>query len=162
MFVAAVVLSAGVAAMTCRPTIPNGSQPPPEVLYSPEFSEGRLAEAYHAGRTRPDPHLHGNGVLWTVLTSDGRYLAPRSQVERDGAIGTKLPWWMARPGDMTLSARRLDAAAPPAKTSVGNSTEPRFHSSGIWFPTTGCWEVTARTRGSALTVVIDVEPADAP
>ena len=161
MFIAAMVLSAGVASATvCTPTIPNGTQPPPEVLYSPEFSEGRLAEAYRAGHTKPDPHLHGNGALWTVLTSDGRYLAPRSQVERDGSIGTKLPWWMARPGDMTLSARRLDAAAPAAKTSVGDSTEPRFHPSGIWFPTTGCWEVTARTRGKTLTLVIDVEFAD--
>ena len=157
VLVATIVMAAGVAATTCTPTIPNRSQPPPEVLYSPEFSDGRAAAAYRAGRTTPDPHLHGNGALWTELTPDGRYLAPRSQIERNGSIGLKLPWWTARPGDIALSARRVDATAAPAKTSVGNSTEPRFHSSGIWFPTTGCWEVTARTRGSTLKVVVDVE-----
>ena len=75
MLVSAIVLAAGVAAATCTPTIPNGSQPPDEVLYSPAFSEGRLAEARLAS---------------------------------------------------------------------------------------GCWQITARTRGSALTLVIDVELADAP
>jgi hypothetical protein len=146
-----------VAAPPCTPTLPNGTQPPPEVVYSPAFSDGRLAEAYRAGRTKPDKHFHGNGEIWTTLSSDGRYVMSRSRLAADGTIGFKMLWYLAHPGPMTLSARRLDATAAAAVTSVGDALgEPRFHSSGVVFPSAGCWEVSARTRGSTLTFVMDV------
>jgi hypothetical protein len=112
----------------CTATTPNGVGPPGEAA-----SENYL----------------GNGELFTGLYYPELRAAQRN-VQADGSIGEKFWWWADSRfvGDLRISGKRLDASAPPlrARTQAGSPETP-FRGSGFWtaaiyFPTTGCWEVT--------------------
>ena len=55
-------------------------------------------------------------------------------------------------GDLRISGRRLDAAAPPLRDDVPDGYgSTGFQASGVHFPTEGCWEVTG-DLGTATTL----------
>jgi hypothetical protein len=97
----------------------------------------------------------GNKDLWVGgLGDDGVIVADSRFVESDGSIGWKFGWWRILPGRLTISGRRLDAPAPPARASVPDGYGPEgFQASGVSFPTEGCWEIRGSVGGSALTFV---------
>jgi hypothetical protein len=125
----------------CPVTIANGNGPPGE---------------------RPSPDHHGNGALWTGLPPDG--IDNGGTPEPDGSTSQKYPWWtVGTTGELTIQGRRVDASAPPLRARI-NSGMPetafaevaggRFWSSGIYFPTEGCWRVTGRVGRASLTFVV--------
>jgi hypothetical protein len=128
----------------CPVTIANGNGPPGE---------------------RPSPQHHGNGALWTALPPDG--IDKGGTPEPDGTTSQKYPWWTVETTgeftELTIQGRRVDAPAPPLRARI-NSGVPetpfaeiaggRFWSSGISFPTKGCWQVTGRVGGTSLTFVV--------
>ena len=70
----------------------------------------------------------------------------------------KFLWLMAGDGPLTLEGRRLDGEAGPLRSEmsdgfVGEGFQP---SAAIIFATAGCWEVTAKSNGSALSFVTRV------
>src|SRR5207248_7807063 len=56
----------------CPVTQPGGGAPPGE---------------------QPDPMFFGNGRLWTVLWPKGMVFVPPVDVEPDGFLSMKFPWW---------------------------------------------------------------------
>jgi hypothetical protein len=123
----------------CRVTVPNGSIPPGQ-----GDNPGANSAPYH-----------GNGRLWTVLpyTPNGRGDAGWRRGAH-GAIWTKLPWWRgpgAR-GHIRITQRRLDRRAPRVEPRVLTGYGlTGFQASGLSFPTTGCWKVTATVAKTSLT-----------
>jgi hypothetical protein len=100
---------------------------------------------------------YGNGKLWVgalwrggVMEVGPEFFGP------DG--GTKFGWYRSVPGTLQITGRRLDGAAPPLRANVPSGYgEMGFQSSGVYFPTPGCWEVTgamATTSLSFVTLVI--------
>jgi hypothetical protein len=101
----------------------------------------------------------GTDRLWTILRNDATW--PR---------GEKTFWWRQdwlgyKSGipenealKLTVTARRLDAPAPPPRISkgLGGYTEgwKSFLVGGIEFPAFGCWEVSARYEDDELTFVV--------
>jgi hypothetical protein len=98
----------------------------------------------------------GNGSLWVGGLPDGGVLDPSStDVDPHGAVGRKFGWWRAIPGTLTITVRRLDASAPPGRGDVpAGYGQEGFQSSGITFPTPGCWEVTGSLEATQLTFVV--------
>ncbi len=118
-----------------------------------------------------DPSLpaagnHGNDArtLATVLPRDGIVrLGSRAGIgeggsgclDDDGSVGTKWPWWRAKLGPLMISGRRLDGDARPLHAWIPNGYgRTGFQSSGVFFRTPGCWEVTGHTGGEAITFVV--------
>jgi hypothetical protein len=127
----------------CPVTIPNGSAPP---------------------GGQPDPAYHGNGVLWTLLPSDGVLWAGSEFVRPDGTIDQKFMWWRAVHGGLVIEGQRLDAVAPTARGSGATGYGLSGFTPGfIRFPTEGCWEITAnvgerkKPSGPPLTFVVLVK-----
>ena len=125
----------------CSVTIANGNNPPGE---------------------RPSSDHHGNGKLWTVLPPNG--IDRGGTPGPDGSTSQKYPWWtVGTEGDLTIEGRRLDAPGSPLRAGI-NSGVPdtgfaevrgsHFWSSGISFPTEGCWQVTGRVGATSLTFVV--------
>jgi hypothetical protein len=102
----------------------------------------------------------GNGRLWVGGLPEGGVLDPLdSDVDSHGAVGRKFGWWRAVPGTLTITGRRLDGSAPPARGEVAEGYGNQgFQSSGITFPTPGCWEVTGSLDTTHLTFVVLVLP----
>ena len=114
----------------CPVTIPNGSPPP-----GPTFG------AEH----------HGNGSIWVGTWHSNVVVWP---AEPDGSVTTKFGWWRGVTGKLRIEGRRLDAAAAPLVGHVPDGYgETGFQSSGITFPSAGCWQVTGRVGDASLTFV---------
>jgi len=82
----------------------------------------------------------------------------RAFVQGDGWIRTKIGWWRAS-GPLRVSGKRLDAAAPPMRADVGPvSSAPGgpFVPSLLYFPTVGCWRLTATAGGAHLAAIVRV------
>lgn len=86
---------------------------------------------------------------WTE--QDGNYL----RVDEDGI---KVGWFRPEGTELQITGQRLDAQAPPLEARTPCCYPTRFQSSGIYFPTEGCWEVTAKAQNSVLSFIVQVAP----
>jgi hypothetical protein len=79
---------------------------------------------------------------------------------RAGEDGNKMGWFRPAGVPLEISGRRLDGQAPIAYADVPCCYPTRFQATGVYFPTEGCWEVTARAGESQLTFVVWVLPGE--
>lgn len=121
----------------CPVTLPNRSTPPGET---------------------PNSDYHGNGSLWTSLWPEGRIVATKEDMRRDGSIAMKWPWWRGVEGELTITGRRLDGPAPSLRAiRPPGYGDQGFHASGVVFPTAGCWRVIGKLGEARLSFVALVE-----
>jgi hypothetical protein len=114
----------------CPITHPNGSKPP-----GPMFGA--------------EPH--GNGSIWVGLWSANVVVW---SAEPDGSVSAKFGWWRGVAGKLRIDGHRLDRQAPPLTAHVPDGYgDSGFQSTGITFPTEGCWRVTGRVGDASLTFV---------
>jgi hypothetical protein len=146
--------SASISPVPCNVTLPKPVYVPPKpTLLTPP--------AYY------DSDWYGSARLWTMLDRQGEswsgwvYPPPYPQ---------KTFWWSAdwNPTEepmpaITVTGKRLDR---PGSFVYGPGTNASADWGstamlvGVDFPTTGCWELTARYRGATLSYVAEV--ADRP
>mgnify|MGYP003579247751 CR=1 FL=1 len=70
----------------------------------------------------------------------------------------KVGWFRPAGADLVITGQRLDEEAPPMESEVSCCYPTRFQASGLYFPTEGCWEVTARAAESELSFTVWIEP----
>ena len=75
-----------------------------------------------------------------------------------GKDGNKVGWFRPEGAVMEITGRRLDGKAPPLEVDIPCCYPTRFQASGLYFPTEGCWEVTAKAADSMLSFVVKVKP----
>jgi hypothetical protein len=78
---------------------------------------------------------------------------------RVSADGLKVGWFRPAGATLAITGERLDATAAPLSAHVPCCYPTRFQATGLYFPSEGCWKVTARAAGSELSFVVWVEPA---
>jgi hypothetical protein len=104
--------------------------------------------------------FHGNGSIWTSEWPDGTVTFRKGGpgfVEPDGSLKMKFFWLLAGPGPLTVTGKRLDGAAAALRVDMPDGFENAgFQPSSLIFPTPGCWEITAKTSGPALTFVTKI------
>jgi hypothetical protein len=98
---------------------------------------------------------YGNGSLWVGGLGPGGVLDVGPElIDADRAVSIKFGWWRAVSGTLRITGRRLDGAAPPARSNVPDGYgDIGFQSSGVSFPVPGCWEVTGVVGTASLTFV---------
>lgn len=75
-----------------------------------------------------------------------------------GKEGNKVGWFRPAGADLEISGRRLGGQSPPLEANFPCCYPTRFQASGLYFPTAGCWEVTAKAADSMLSFVVQVKP----
>jgi hypothetical protein len=70
--------------------------------------------------------------------------------------GQKTYWVRPQGAALVIDGRRLDATAPPVETDIPCCYPSGFQIVGLFFPTEGCWEVTAQAGTSRLDFVTRV------
>ncbi len=75
-----------------------------------------------------------------------------------GEDGNKEGWFRPEGAKLEITGRRIDGQAAPLEADVPCCYPTRFQATGLYFPTPGCWEVTAKAADRALTFVVAVEP----
>jgi hypothetical protein len=100
-------------------------------------------------------YAHGNDKLWVGGLGEGGVIdVGPDYVEPDGSVGMKFGWWRLVPGTLQITGRRLDGAAPAVRANVPSGYgDLGFQSSGVYFPTPGCWEVTGTVGTASLSFV---------
>jgi hypothetical protein len=114
--------------------------------------EGVLG-AYHGPPVENIGNWYGNDSLWVELP-------PRSTVVKPPGerLAEKFPWVRLVRGYIRIVGQRLDGPAPPARGEASTGNGPiGFNSSGIAFPTTGCWRITGTIAAHDLTFVVKVD-----
>lgn len=92
--------------------------------------------------------------MWVLLWPGGKVLIRPAQIDQDGYLGMKFPWYRGVRGKLTIEGKRLDAPAPSLRASISDGYGPDgFQPSGIAFATEGCWQVTGRVGDASLTFV---------
>jgi len=73
--------------------------------------------------------------------------------------GFKEGWFRPAGADMKITGHRLDGSAPPMESHIPCCYPTRFQATSLYFPTSCCWEVTAKADGSMLTFIVQVAPS---
>jgi hypothetical protein len=97
---------------------------------------------------------HGNGGIWVVVPPRGTYDRGWGTVSR-GGLTAKVAWYSVVPaGAIAIESRRLDRSAPVWR---GRATQiGAVQTSGVRFASPGCWRVTGRVGGKALSYIVRV------
>ena len=77
---------------------------------------------------------------------------------RAGADGVKVGWFRPAGAELIITGERLDGPAAAFEAHLPCCYPTRFQASGLYFPTAGCWEVTAKSEDKELRFIVWVEP----
>jgi len=98
---------------------------------------------------------YGNAAVWVLLSGSG-VLGTDPQQQRPWY--SKVPWWRAVPGVLTIRARPVGGLAAGFHADVPSGYDPAgFQPSGLYWPRLGCWQVTGTIAGQALTFTVWVK-----
>jgi hypothetical protein len=134
----------GLAAESCPVTKGNGKGPP-------GFGGGR--------------QWHGNGEIWSGSYGpwpDGivKFAEADRQPYAQEMYADKWMWWeRAKFPKPSVTGERIDGPAPPAFGDLDHGHETggfRWFASGMYFPSEGCWRITATAGEAKLTFVVRV------
>jgi hypothetical protein len=92
-----------------------------------------------------------------VAVPDGRGGA-WAFIQRNSWIRTKLGWFTAR-GTPSITGRRVDSTGRRLRADVGqlaSDSDGPFYPSLLYFPTFGCWRITATAGSAHLTAIVSV------
>jgi hypothetical protein len=70
----------------------------------------------------------------------------------------KIGWFRPAGEELIVTGQRLDGEAPPLEFEAPCCYPTRFQASGIYFPTEGCWKITAKAADKELSFIIRIEP----
>jgi hypothetical protein len=131
-----------------------------------DASDGRSAcPASEAVRAEParDPNADPFGLGPWYINAERSIWAGWAAVHMvAGPKDNKVLWIRPAGTQLTVSGRRLDANAAPSKARIPCCYPTGFQASGLFFPTEGCWEISARAGTSELTFVTRVGSEPAP
>jgi hypothetical protein len=135
-----IILTACSGTKTCPVTEPVWAKPPEDfaVQGSPEYGY------YFVNEDRS---------IWASAWWAGQeenYLLPGEDI--------KVGWFRPEGAPLEITGQRLDTQASPLEVHIPCCYPTRFQATGLYFPTGGCWEVTAKAAGSVLSFIIKVEP----
>ncbi len=108
-----------------------------------------------------DPNADLSGVGDWYVNAE-RTIWVRSQHWRVGSEGNKVIWIRPAGTELTIIGRRLDGWAPLLGVDMPCCYPTGFQVTGLYFPTDGCWEITAMAGNSKLRFVTEVQREKAP
>lgn len=99
-------------------------------------------------------YVNDDRSMWASAWWTGR----ETEYLRASEEGVKVGWYRPAGAALEIMGQRLDAQAPPLDAHVPCCYPTRFQATGLFFPTEGCWQVTARAADRELAFVVWVEP----
>jgi hypothetical protein len=123
----------------CEPTEPVLAMPPPDNAVLSEPVEGLY-------------FINEDSTIW----ASGEWAAFKGYGQ-DLEAGIKVGWFRPAGEELVITGRRLDGNAPPFEAHIPCCYPTRFQATGLYFPTPGCWEITATAGESSLTFRVVIE-----
>lgn len=162
-----VLLSIAVLLLSCVCLCRDhpGNVPPSCPITKPSDSSFVPPAPYGRRPAARGQFWYGTDRLWTKLPISGSWVGLPHYTSDDPTFRQKLFFWVQgfdahapQQSQLVLKGRRLDSAAPALLTDGPGSPswtdDEQFLVTGINFPTTGCWEITATYADSELRFVV--------
>jgi hypothetical protein len=92
------------------------------------------------------------------ILAAARYAKSDESHLRVSEDGIKVGWFRPEGALLEISGRRIDGQADPLKAEIPCCYPTRFQSTGLFFPSAGCWEVNATAADRSISFVVFVEP----
>jgi hypothetical protein len=111
-------------------------------------------------RGNNDWYANANRTIWATFWGWDFVRGPDEADPKTGyEPGQKVLWYKPSEYPLTVTGRRVDGAAPPLVYDIARDPRPRgpIQPSRVYFPTAGCWEVTAKAGSSELRFVVLVK-----
>jgi hypothetical protein len=141
-----------MAVLVLSTLLPGQSLTAP-VAESPLSATCRSSRAIRAVPPK-DPNADSLGLgPWYVNADRSIWVSARTDAWTTSGGGAKVPWIRPQGTRLEVTGRRLDDDAPPLEVTIPEGYVTAFQSSRIRVPTSGCWEITARSGTSFLTFV---------
>ena len=112
-----------------------------------------------------DPAVSGSAAYGYYYLNDNRsiwasawWYGQEADYLRASEEGIKVGWFRPAGADLEISGQRMDATAPPLESHIPCCYPTRFQATGLYFPSEGCWQVTAKAEDQVLTFTVWVEP----
>ena len=142
--------NSGATAPNSGATAPNSACPVTETIRAepppdPNYSYGPQQGSFDLGPW----YINADRTIWAGWDAVRMKAGPQ---------GNKVLWIRPQGTQLTVSGRRLDSDAPPARAEIPCCYPTGFQASGLYFPTEGCWEISAKAGRSELTFVTHVGP----
>ena len=131
----------GTSANACLLTEPVWVKPPADaaVLDPPAFGDYFVNEE----------HSIWASASWAIDEEDGMNVSKE---------WIKVGWFRPAGAELIITGQRLDGEAAPLEAEASCCYPTRFQASGLFFPTEGCWEITAKAADEELSFVVWIEP----
>jgi hypothetical protein len=141
------------------PLVPTNTHLQPSAVAACPVSQSRWLKPPEDAAVQGPPaysnyYVNEDYSIWVTT----RWSSGDSDTLRAEPDGIKVGWYRPAGAKLEITGRRLDGEAPPLRAEVPCCYPTRFQASGLYFPTAGCWEVTARAADSELVFVVWVEP----
>lgn len=106
---------------------------------------------------RANWYINADRTIWAGPLPEGGW-PPGGRLYSGRAVvkGQKTYWVRPQGTELAISGRRLDASAPPVEAHIPCCYRTGFQIVGLFFPTEGCWEVTAKAGDSELRFITQV------
>ncbi len=101
----------------------------------------------------PNPFYPDIGVGSWYINADRTMWASAWEFRQGG---NKVMWIRPAGEQLVVTGQRLDAEAAPLSADIPCCYPSTFQASGLTFPTSGCWQVTAQAGRAKLQFVIEV------
>jgi hypothetical protein len=157
----AVLISSCISATVApvAPVMPVASAPTAQALVDGAVADSACSLIQPTIAEPPDdPNADPFG--WYINQERTLWAGLHSGLWRVG--GEKVIWIRPTGTALTITGQRLDAEAPPLKAEIPCCYPTGFQVSGLYFPTEGCWAVTAQAGEHRLEFVTEVAPAAPP
>lgn len=141
IFLLLFVLVACTKTPTCPTTEPSWTKPPEDsaVLDPPAFGHY---------------FVNDDNSIW----ASAWWVVPEENQLRVSEEGIKVGWFRPAGAELVITGHRIDVESPPLEVDVPCCYPTRFQATGLYFPTEGCWEVTAKAEDRELSFIVWVEP----
>ena len=114
-----------------------------------------------SGGAAQDWYINSDRTIWVSVPAGGWPAGGRVFSGGRPVDGRKTYWVRPAGTQLFITGRRLDAQAPALEAHVPCCYPTGFQTVALFFPTDGCWEVTATARDRVLKFVTQVRPSTA-
>lgn len=99
-------------------------------------------------------YINASRTIWAGPVPDGGWPTGGTLYSGGRTVKGQKTYWVRPKGtELVITGRRLDGDAPAVEAHVPCCYRSGFQIVGLYFPTEGCWEVTAKAGTSALQFV---------
>jgi hypothetical protein len=102
-------------------------------------------------------YINADRTIWAGPVPEDGWPSGGTLFSRNAVVkGQKTYWVRPRGTQLVISGRRLDAGAAPVEAHIPCCYPSGFQIVGLFFPTEGCWKITAKSGDSELKFITQV------